>query len=251
MSQHLKNTISKTTALKLTQTERAHTLLKRAILQGEITEGVFLSEADIVSSYRIGRTPFREACNRLSREGLLEVIPRHGYLVPEISFRSVCDLFEMRLILETAGAELAAVRATENDIRELDRLARKPLPDKAVKGAFAAVIQTNTDFHLLLANSTRNRQLVELLTLNLEKTERLQYMELQFSHSTDEELRSQHGRIVSALRAHDPGAAREAVADDIRDAQQATLNFGKWLPTSLPGTIGRSGLSGNASSQPV
>ncbi len=243
--------MSKKTASKLTQTERAHALLKRAILQGEITEGVFLSEANIVRSYGIGRTPFREACNRLSREGLLEVIPRHGYMVPEISFRSVCDLFEMRLILETAIAELAAVRATENDIRELDRLAHRPLAEKGAKGAFATVVQANRDFHLRLAKSTRNRQLVELLTRNLEKTERLQYMELQSSHVTHEEFRSQHGRIVSALRAHDPAAARQAVADDIRDAQQATLNIGKWLPTSLAGTAGRSSLSGDLPSQPA
>src|SRR5882762_407718 len=74
----------------------------------------------------VGRTPFREACNRLNREGLLDVLPRHGYLVPEISFRSVCDLFETRLILEMAIAELAAIRASDQDIEELNQLARRP-----------------------------------------------------------------------------------------------------------------------------
>jgi GntR family transcriptional regulator, rspAB operon transcriptional repressor len=244
MAKHAKNTISKTTP-RLTQTERAHMLLKRAILQGDIPEGVFLSENDIMRSYEIGRTPFREACNRLSREGLLEVIPRHGYLVPEISFRSVCDLFEMRLILEMASAELAALRAGEVELRELDRLASKPLPEAVAKSAFAAVIQANTDFHVEMAKATRNRELLEQLTRNLEKTERLQYMELRFSQPSDKQFQLQHGRIVSALRAHDPEAARQAVLDDIRDAQRATLNFGRWLPTASSGTVGPNGLSAN------
>jgi DNA-binding GntR family transcriptional regulator len=227
----VKQPTSKSAVPKLTQTERAYTVLKRAILQGEITEGAFLSEAEIMSDYGIGRTPFREACNRLNREGLLDVIPRHGYLVPEISFRSVCDLFETRLILEMAIAELAAVRASDQDIEELNQLARKPLPAKASKGSFAAVIHANADFHLRLAKATRNRELVDLLTRNLEKTERLQYIELQFSRSMDKEFRMQHSRIVTALQKRDPQAVREAVLDDIREAQQATLNFGKWLPS--------------------
>src|SRR5712692_3276153 len=112
---------------KLTQTEKAYAALKKAILQGEIVEGVFLSESEIMKAYRIGRTPYREACNRLHHEGLLEVVPRRGYLIPEVSFHAVRDVFEMRLILEGAVAELAAARASDQDIGELEDLVNKPL----------------------------------------------------------------------------------------------------------------------------
>lgn len=97
---------------KLTQTERAYNALKKAILRGEIEEGAFLSESRSMSRYRIGRTPYREACNRLHHEKLLEAVPRRGYLVPEISYQSVGAIFETRLILEAASAELACARAT-------------------------------------------------------------------------------------------------------------------------------------------
>src|SRR5579872_1698148 len=100
---------------KLTQTEKAYAALKKAILRGEIEEGVFLSESDIMRRYGIGRTPYREACNRLHHERLLEVVPRRGYLVPELSYEAVCAIFETRLILEGAIAELACARVTDQD----------------------------------------------------------------------------------------------------------------------------------------
>src|SRR6266446_9229971 len=108
---------------KLTQTETAYAALKKAILRGEIEEGVFLSESAIMHRYGIGRTPFREACNRLHDERLLEVVPRRGYLVPEVSYQAVGAIFETRLILEGAIAELACERATERDLEDLDGLA--------------------------------------------------------------------------------------------------------------------------------
>ncbi len=209
--------------LKLTQTEKAYAALKKAILQGEIEEGVFLSESEMMSRNGIGRTPYREACNRLHHEGLLEIVPRRGYLVPEVTYHSVHDLFEMRLILEGAGAELAAVRANDQDVEELDRLVNKPFPAKV----FAGMIHANAEFHLRLAKVTRNRELVELLTRNLEKTEHLMYIELRRSRFRYPELRVMHGRIVDALRERNPQRVREAVMNDILEAQRATLTFSK------------------------
>jgi DNA-binding GntR family transcriptional regulator len=69
-------------AAKLTQTERAYAAIKRAILQGQIVEGGFLEESEIMSKCGIGRTRYREACNRLIHEGLLEAIPRAGFIKP-------------------------------------------------------------------------------------------------------------------------------------------------------------------------
>ena len=115
---------------KPTQTERAYIALKKAILRGEIEEGVFLSESEMMSRYRIGRTPYREACNRLHHEKLLEVVPRRGYLVSEVSYQAVHAIFETRLVLEGAIAELACGRATEQDLEDLDGLAAAP-PSRA------------------------------------------------------------------------------------------------------------------------
>ncbi len=218
---------------KLTQTERAYAELKMAIVRGEIAEGEFLSEPDITRRYGIGRTPYREACNRLHHEGLLEVVPRRGYLVPEMSFHAVRDLFEARLVLEAAIVELAALRGTDAEIAELEKLARK-LASLARSGSdFEQIIRTNNEFHLHMARMSRNRELQKLLTWNLEQNQRLMYVELRSPRARQTDWQGLHMGIVAALRKRDPEAAREAVMRDIADAQSST--FGRL--TVLPGRL--------------
>jgi DNA-binding GntR family transcriptional regulator len=219
---------------KLTQTEKAYTALKRAITQGEIDEGSFLSETEIMKRYGIGRTPYREACNRLHHEGLLQVVPHHGFLVPEMSFHAVCELFEVRLILEDAAAQLATGRATEREIDELEKLAVRRLPSDTSQSAFSELVEANANFHLALAKTTRNRRLMDLLKQNLESTERLMYIELRSSGFRETEFRTLHERIVQALRTRDADALREAIWNDITEGQRATASFSKMRgPTAL------------------
>lgn len=233
--------MAKRVSAKLTQTERAYNAIKEAILKGEIEEGEFLSETDIIARYGIGRTPYREACNRLHHEGLLQVVPRRGYYIPEISFHAVCDLFEARIVLEDGIAQLAAVRATDEEIKDLERIVAKPPSPPVNQNEFAHVIHVNTDFHLRLAKMTRNRQLVELLRRNLEGTERLMYIELRSRRFRDSDLRAAHQPIVDALRTRDPLRVRKAVLKDITEAQNSTVPFGSTLAkeAALANSFGR------------
>ena len=213
---------------KITQTERAYEHLKRAIMRGELAEGEFISEPEVMRRYGIGRTPFREACNRLHHEGLLEVVPRRGYLVPEISFRAVRDLCEARLVLEGSIAELAALRATDDEIAELEKLSRKLEALGQAGNDFDQIIHTNNEFHLTLARMARNRELLKLLSWNLDQTERLMYVELHASRTQRGDVQGFHAAITAAIRGRDSGAAREAVLRDIADAQEVT--FGRLTP---------------------
>ena len=110
---------------------------------------------------------------------------------PKSATRAVGAIFETRLILECAIAELACLRASDGDLEDLARLGR-PAPAPAPKGErdFAGIIQANSDFHVRLARTTRNRELVDLLIVNLEKTERLMYLELRGSHLRRDRVRA-------------------------------------------------------------
>ena len=215
--------MARTAALQTTQTERAYTALKGAILRGKIPEGDFLSEVEMMRKFGIGRTPYREACNRLHHEGLLEVVPRRGYRIPEMSFSIVRELFEARLLLEGIIAELAAQRASEEEISELERLARQSFRITPRNDYFDDIIKANTEFHLCLAHMTRNRELTRTLTNILERTQRLMYVELRDSAVEAAEIVPLHRAIAKAIRKRDPAAAREAVRRDVMLGQSATL----------------------------
>ena len=104
--------------------------------------------------YGIGRTPFREACNRLLHQQLLEVVPRRGFLVAPMSFLQVRDLFEARLLLEGMIAELAVKRAQEGQILELVQLAERISVVEDSSDGYERLIQANSAFHLCLARVT-------------------------------------------------------------------------------------------------
>ena len=221
-------------AAPTTQTEKAFAAIKRGIVRGDIAEGTFLSEEEIGSKYGVGRTPFREACNRLVHEGLIESVARRGYRVPELSFHGVRDGFELRLILESAVAQLAAVRATEADIQALEQLARRP------GTTLEKLVEANAAFHLRLAQVSRNSEIVRVLSSVLERAERVMYIELRYSRFDAEEFQLLHEPIVEALRQRDPAAARRAVLRDIEQAQSAMLGRavpGEGLETSLASLV--------------
>jgi DNA-binding GntR family transcriptional regulator len=198
-----------------TLTEKAYESIKHAILRGQIEEGTFLSESEIIRHHGIGRTPFREACNRLHHEQLLEVVPRRGYLVSEMTFRSVREIFEVRVVLETMIVELAAKRATPGEVKELERLAKRSWSREANRNDPEVMVRANTEFHLCLARMTHNRELVRLITGILERTERLSYLELRGTGGQPMEMQALHRPIVEAVRKGDGRAARDAITADI------------------------------------
>src|SRR5579863_7988849 len=183
-----------------TLADRAYRLLKHGILRGEFPEGSFLAESAILSRYSIGRTPFREACNRLHNEQLLEVVPRRGYLVPELSFRAVRDLLETRIMLEGVAAELAALRAEPAEIEILERHYKEALEAARTPTGLDALTEANQKFHLQIARMTHNRELESLLRGLLERSTRLVYLAASGSNAVPRDIETLLRPILYAIR---------------------------------------------------
>ncbi|MGH9573509.1 MAG: GntR family transcriptional regulator, partial [Candidatus Acidiferrales bacterium] len=211
----------------------AYICIKEGIVRGEIEEGVFLSERDIMKRYAIGRTPFREACNRLHHEHLLEVVAHRGYLVPRMSLQEVRDLFEIRVLIEGSLAELAAVRANAREIDELERLATEVFSLGTMQGDNGRA-EVNTNFHLHLATMAHNGELLRLERGVLERTRRLDYSVARSigAQRMEMSLQTLHQPIVDAIRRRDRTAARNAVIHDIQQAQTILVGLAGVAPAT-------------------
>jgi DNA-binding GntR family transcriptional regulator len=215
-----------------TLAERAYRLMKHAILRGEFPEGSFLIESEILARYAIGRTPFREACNRLHNEQLLEVVPRRGYFVPELSFRGVRDLLETRILIEGMAAELAAYRAEPAEVQALDGHYVEAL--RAAKdNAVDALIEANQKFHLQIARMTHNRELETLLRGLLERSTRLVYLAASSAKQAPRDVETLLKPIAEAIRKKNAAAAHNAVVADITQGQLNALGRDVWEISSL------------------
>lgn len=94
-------------------TDKAYRELEERMITLRLKPGQVLSETALSKQLNIGRTPIREALQRLAREGLVVILPRKGILVSEINPGKQLQVLEVRRELDRLMARLGAVRRTE------------------------------------------------------------------------------------------------------------------------------------------
>lgn len=104
-------------------TEQAYRLLEERIVTLALRPGDLVTENALVEQVGLGRTPVREAVQRLAREGLLVVLPRKGLRVSESDTARQLLVLEVRRALEALLARLAAERATTAERHRFEAIA--------------------------------------------------------------------------------------------------------------------------------
>lgn len=145
------------TGTGLTLRERAYEDIKSQILAGELAPGSAISEAELADVLGISRSPVREAFQQLAREGLVEIFPKRGTFVADLTPREVREAFELRAAIESACARLAAERATADDIAELEELCDAIDRAETGDGSYDAAAA----FHAGIARAAHSRYLTE------------------------------------------------------------------------------------------
>ena len=199
-------------------TERAYRTLRTAVLRGEFKEGMFLTEADARAKCQIGHTPFREACNRLLHEGLLESMPQRGYFIPQMSLRKVRNLFETRMLIESQAVELAAARATSLQIQQMATLLKERVIHTHPTDPMDALVRANSLFHRALAEMTQNEEIVRVVDNVLDRSARLVY--LSKSDEPNFDVHSLHRPVFEAIRRRNGRLARKMLLLDLQSGQE-------------------------------
>lgn len=113
-----------TTGLKKIKTRgglasKAYNQLKDSIISGKLTPGMRLQEESLTEKMGISRTPFREALNRLNSEGLVDIVPKKGARVAQLTEEDLDDLFEVREIIETQFMKKAIENVKPERFKEI------------------------------------------------------------------------------------------------------------------------------------
>jgi DNA-binding GntR family transcriptional regulator len=104
-------------------TDRAYRELEELIVTLQLEPNAVLSETALSQDLGIGRTPIREALQRLAREGLVMILPRKGILVSEINPRKQLLLLAVRREIERLLARASATRLTDNERQQFIEIA--------------------------------------------------------------------------------------------------------------------------------
>ena len=140
--------------------EEAYELLVRKITRLDVEPGSVLVEKDLMAEFGIGRTPLREAMQRLAIERLVNHQPNRGMFVSEITATSVQQIYEYRIMLDGHAAWLAASRATPEQIQELKAL-HQALVRATDDGDIDAYVDADRQFYRVLGEAAHNAWLAD------------------------------------------------------------------------------------------
>ena len=195
-------------------TDRAYVALEEMLCTLRLEPGEVLSEGALSETLGIGRTPVREALQRLAREGLVTVLPRRGVLVSEFNVKKQLRMLEVRRELERLMARSSASRATDEERRRFEAIARE-MHESADAGDDIRFMRLDHELNVLVSQATRNEFASEAISLMAGLSRRFWFMH--HRQAGDLTVISRlHADIANAIASAD-GAAAAAASDTLLD----------------------------------
>ena len=197
---------------------QAYELIKQKIVSLELAPGSVIDEAALQTELKLGRTPIREALQRLALEKLVVIIPRRGMFVSDIGLMDLQRLFEMRLVLESMAARLAAQRGTPKHWQRMERvLANLPAEIEPVENQ--TIIAIDQTCHEIIYEAVDNEFLQDTLSTMYALSLRLWY----FALAKIGNMRAavlEHIAIMEALKAGDADKSAALLEQHIKAFQE-------------------------------
>jgi len=192
--------------------------LRTAILEGNLKAGKRLMEVQLAEQLGVSRTPIREAIRKLELEGLVVMLPRKGAYVANMSFKDLIDVLEIRASLEGLAASLASERLRDEDIVELERVAKEF--EKSVREAdIDTVLKKDVEFHEKIFLMANNKKLYHLITSLWEQVHRFRVTYVS-NYEASLSLVDEHNRILEAIKSGDSELAKKYATEHIELAEQ-------------------------------
>jgi len=193
----------------LTLTERAYTHLEEMIVTLQLPPGSAVSETVLAQRLGIGRTPIREALQRLARERLVTILPRRGIIVSEINVTSQLRLLEVRREVERLVAKSAARRATPEEREHFLELARR-FEKCAKTNDDVGFMRVDHEFNDLSTMAARNEFAAGAMGLMHSLSRRFWY--IHYKRAADMPLTAKlHADLARSISAGDEDAAGKAI----------------------------------------
>lgn len=205
--------------------DKAYRQMEELIVTLRLEPGKILSEAALATRLKIGRTPIREALQRLAREGLVLILPRRGILVSEINVKTQLRLLEVRREIERLMARTAAIRATAAERGQFQAIAEGMT--KAAAGADDILfMRLDRELNLLVAQASRNEFASKSMGLMHGLSRRFWY--LHYKEVADlplaARLHADVARVIAKGDAAKAAAASDKLLNYVEDCTRAAID---------------------------
>jgi DNA-binding GntR family transcriptional regulator len=198
--------------------DRAYYAIREWIVTLDLPPGSVVNERELMGRLGVGRTPVREALRDLAREQLVEVFPRRGMFVSSVDVGDIAGLSEVRLLLESEAARLAAERRGDGDLEETDALLEE-LDAAAGERDARGLIDLDQRIHRHVARCAQNPFLETTLEEYYVLALRIWFVALD-RVALDEAI-AEHHAILEAIRDGDPGRAEAVMRAHVESFERA------------------------------
>jgi len=196
--------------------EQAVEAIRDQIMRGDLREGQRLVERELCEQLDISRNTLREAYRQLEAEGFVEMRPHKGPTVTRITPREARCLYELRQALESLAIRLFTERATDDELRHLQR-AFEDLETAHLSGRVADMIQRKNAFYDVLYTGADNEVLRNHARILQNRLSQLRGRTLSTDNRPAESI-AEIAHVVERIRARDAATAESAWCAHINSA---------------------------------
>jgi DNA-binding GntR family transcriptional regulator len=203
------------------QAERAYQILRAAIANLELRPDEPLSEAALAQRYGLGRTPIREAVQRLRYAGFVVSVPRRGLFVSSLTLADLREIYELLEALDGMVAYLATERAGPEGLQRLEAANDRAVAELR-RGNPQAWQEKNFAFHPLLVELAGNRRIEQEFNLLHDQLKRALLFTLPW-RSHQMQAMEEHRALLEAMRRGDADLARRLAQHHRRRVRDEVL----------------------------
>ncbi len=203
---------------KIRLSDKAYMLIRELIISMQLRPGEKVDEGDLEQRLSIGRTPIREALQRLAVDGLLDQMAGRGLIVRSVSIDDVKSLFEAMTALEQVLVQLAVQRIRPEEITKLEEISKKHKEAQERK-EYLQVTYLNIAFHRSYYEASGNHFLVTAMEKISSQSERLAYLcYTKESNPNDynELAVDDHKRLIECFKSGNSEQATTIITDHYR-----------------------------------
>lgn len=205
-----------------TYKEQAYKLIKEAVLYQKFQPDAIYSQEEICQELGISRTPVREALLELQKEGYILFCRGKGIQIVSLDEKAIHDIMEMRLYQEMTAAELAAKRATDEDIQyiaECMESHRQQLNSQDIDLCY----RLDHQFHRSVAKASHNELIFQAIGDVLDRYLLFEVLTIYRNYGDANTIWTEHSNLFEAIKEHDTEKARAAAGGHLQNAYNRTL----------------------------
>jgi DNA-binding GntR family transcriptional regulator len=189
--------------------DQVYDILKEAILSLSLAPGERLIESKLAKQLGTSTTPIRGALARLKHDNLVEIVPFKGAHVSKLDSREMDEIFEIRILMETAMIRKYTHSISAKDVKEGEALL-EAMRQAYKSGDMQSYVQPSRDFHYLFIKKYRNQKMIDILHAFEANLERVRITAIRDKANVPQLIKD-YEDILETFRAGDADEAEKAL----------------------------------------